>query len=64
MEINWLLIVVCALIWLSGYCLGYSVGKIAGLKEGSLGILKKMTEFVEKLPNRKEDFDYEHKKGD
>lgn len=64
MEINWLLIVVCALIWLSGYCLGYSVGKIAGLKEGAFFILNKIEEIVDKLPKRKEGFDYEHKKGD
>lgn len=55
MEINWLLvIIVCAWIWLAGYCFGYVVGKSAGLKEGTFGVLNKMTEFVEKLPKRKE----------
>ena len=64
MQINWLLIGICALIWLAGYLFGYSVGKHAGLKEGSLGVLAAISDIVEKLPKRKEDFDYEHKKGD
>lgn len=53
MQINWLLVGVCALIWLAGYFFGYSVGKTAGLKEGSFGVLDRMTEFVEKLPKKK-----------
>ncbi len=64
MQINWLLVGICAAIWVAGYCFGYVVGKTAGLKEGTFGVLNKMTEFVEKLPKRKEGFDYEHKKGD
>lgn len=64
MQINWLLIGVCALIWLAGYFFGYSIGKATGIKEGSFGVLDRMTEIVEKLPKRKDGFDYEHKKED
>ncbi len=64
MQINWLLIGICALVWFAGYCFGYYVGKMAGIKEGSFGVLDRMTEIIEKLPKRKEGFDYEHKKSD
>lgn len=64
MEINWLLVGVCALIWLAGYFFGYSLGKTSGLKEGIFGVLDRMTEIVEKLPKKMEEFDYEHKKSD
>ena len=53
MQINWLLVGVCALIWLAGYFFGYSVGKTAGLKEGAFFILNKIEEIVEKLPKKK-----------
>lgn len=62
MQINWFLVGICALIWLAGYCFGYSVGKTSGLKEGAFFILNKMEEIVDKLPKGKEGFDYEHKK--
>jgi hypothetical protein len=64
MQINWFLIGICALIWLAGYCFGYSVGKTSGLKEGAFFILNKIEETVDKLLKEKEGFDYEHKKGD
>lgn len=63
MQINWLLVGVCALIWLVGYLFGYSIGKNAGYKEGASFILHKIEDIVDKLPKRKEGFDYEHKKG-
>ena len=49
MEINWLLVGICAIIWLAGYCFGYSVGKTSGIKE----VFDKMIEFVDKLPKKK-----------
>ena len=64
MQINWAIVIICVSLWVAGYFFGYSVGKTAGLKEGAFFILNKIEEIVEKLPKRKEGFDYEHKKGD
>lgn len=63
MQINWPIVIICVSLWFAGYCFGYSVGKTAGLKEGAFFILNKMEEIVDKLPQRKEGFDYEHKKS-
>lgn len=52
MQINWYLVGICVLIWLAGYCFGYSVGKTSGLKEGAFFILNKMEDIVDKLPQK------------
>ena len=48
MQINWLLVVVCALIWLAGYLFGFQVGARTGANQ----MLDRIKDIVELLPKK------------
>lgn len=48
MEINWLLVGICALIWFAGYCFGFQVGA----RRGANQMLDRIKDIVELLPKK------------